>query len=426
MVNLRLRWVHSLAAAAALASVAASPLVLSKDGDGPLVRSKNVEGPLGLVTITGGGYREARDAGRHAEDALHLFETLTGLPLDTMSRPVARLVLPDYVWGLPDVEAIPSEKGIPWRIEVKGPYAEAAGDVNAHLARLALSLWTGNAGQPLERGDWLAVGLAENLSATQRAHNRHLTLQLAEEGRLPTLETIATWNRMPAGPLMEKAACGLAVGWMLDRPGNKDLMVALVADLKAGRLPSDRLLSLLKEQGIEDPEAAWRAEASRRDVIAGGLRTMSPFLLREFRRSLQTPASAVGLGGIPELPSLSPRQLLAVRKSPAIRAAVQERIGEIQRGVIGAPPELLAVGLQYKAFFEKVPGLTPDFMLRGRLAEADKALRNLEDQLLARTAYVNRFDDDGEGEITPQSDLKRYVDEVEARYEAEAALPSKE
>jgi hypothetical protein len=270
------------------------------------------------------------------------------------------------------------------------------------------------------------VGLAENLTATQRAHNRYLTLQLAEEGRLPTLETIATWNRMPAGPLMEKAACGLAVGWMLDRPGNKDLMAALVAALKAGRLPADRLLSLLKEQGVPDPEAAWRAEASRRDVIPGGIRALSPFLLREFRRSLQTPAQAVGLGGIAELPSLSPRQLLAVRKSPGIQAAVQERIGEIQKLAIGAPPELMAVGLQYKAFFGKVPGLTPAFMLRGRLAEADKALRSLEDQLVARTAYLNRFDDSGDGAVTPQSDLKRYVDEVEDRFEAEAALPSKE
>lgn len=400
----------------ALAAVAASPLV----------RSNEVEGPLGLVKIMGGGYREARDAGRDAEDVLHRLESLTGLPLDTLSRPVAHLALPDYAWGLPEVAAVPSEKGIPWRIEVKGPYAEAIGDVNACLARLALSLWSGSAGKPLDRGDWLAVGLAENLSPALRANNRNLSLQLSEEGRLPSLETIATWNRMPPGPMMEKAACGLAVGWMLALPQGKDLMAALVAELKAGRLPADRVLYLFKEHGVPDPEGAWRAEAARRDVIAGGGRPLSPYLMRAFARSLLTPAQALGLGGIPELPALSPRQLLAVRKAPGARAAALERAGKIQDCIIGAPPELAEVGLQYKAVFEKMPGRTPAFMLRRRLARADLALRRLEDDLAARTVYVNRFDEGGEEAPAGESDLKRYVDEVEARYEADTTKPSKE
>ncbi len=417
------RWDPSLALVAVFLSVAASAAT----------RPSDVEGPLGLVRVTGGSYREARDVARQAEDVLHRLEALGGRPLATPSKPLVRVCLPESSWGSASVEACPATNGLPWRIVVQGPWEAADADFNAQLARLVLSLWTGSSGAPLSRADWLAVGLAENLFPTVKAQNREWVMALAEEGRLPTLGTILTWNRIPDGPMMEKAACGQAVGWMLSLPGQRDVLGALLDQLKRGdRVTAGWLLPRLAGDTPEDPELLWRAAAAKRDVIAGGIRPLSPVLFRQFYAALQTPAAALGLDGGSELTALSPYQLLAVRGSPEARQAARLRAEDVKKLAVGSAPELTAVALRYAHFFQGVAGHMPAFWLRRRLRQADRALRELEDAVSARTVWMNQFESNGDfpdserSAIFARSSLEQYVDDAETRMDAESAAQPKE
>jgi hypothetical protein len=392
-----------------------------------------VEGPLGLVRVSGGSYHAARDVARQAEDVLHRLESLGGRPLAAPSKPLVHVVLPESDWGPASVGAVPATNGLPWRITVAGGFADAVEDFNAQLARLVLSLWTGSSGAPLSRADWLAVGLAENLFPTAKAQNREWVMTLAEEGRLPTLEVILTWNRIPDGPMMEKAVCGQAAGWMLALPGERNPLGAILDQLKrGGRVTGDWLLPILAGASPEDPEALWRAGASKRDVISGGIRPLSPVLFSQFRAALQTPASVLGLGDARDLSRLSPYQLLAVRGAPGARQAALTRAEDVQKLAIGSSPELMEAALRYGSFFKGVAGRTPGFWLRRRLRQADRALRKLEDDAAARTMWMNRYETDADfpdserSAVFARSVLERYVDEVEARQDAGAGNQPKE
>ncbi len=416
-------WAHSLALATGLMVVSASAAT----------RPSDVEGPLGLVRVSGGEYRQARDVARQAEDVLHRLEALGNRPLIAPSKPLVWVVLPDSDWGPASVEAVQPANGLPWRITVTGAFEESSEDFNAHLARLVLSLWTGFSGASLSRADWLAVGLAENIFPTVKAQNREWVMTLAEEKRLPPLATILTWNRIPDGPMMEKAVCGQAVGWMLSLPEKRDVLGRLLDQLKrGGRLADDWLFPVLAGDTPEDPEWLWRAAATKRDVIAGGIRPLSPVLFRQFHDALQTPVSALGLEGPSELTSLSPYQLLAVRGRPGVRQAARLRAEDVQKLAIGSSPELMDVALRYRSVFQGIAGRTPAFWLRRRLRQADRALRELEDATAARTTWLNRFEanedfpDSERPAGVARSALERYVDEVEARTITNAVVHPKE
>lgn len=415
---MRFRWLPSLCVAAALSVLTAHAAVRPP---------AEVDGPLGLVRVTGGGYREARDVARQAEDILHRMETLTGRPIPVPSKPLVRLALPISNWGYALVETEVASNGLPWRIEVVGPLEASLDDLQAELARLAISLWSGKAGRPLGRADWLAVGLAGNLFPTKKALNREWTATLADENRLPSLETIFTWNRIPPGPMLEKAACAQAVGWML---AAKPESAYFVLDrLKAGGpVPGDWLVPLLGEGTPEDPEAAWRLFASRRDLVAGGQRPLTPFLFQQFKAALQTPSSDVALEGAPSLRALSPSQLLAIRGAPGGRAAARARAEAIQKWAVGTPPELAEMALRYKSIFNSIAGRTPAFWVRRHLLQAERDLREREDLAEARRLWMSPLEvDDGvdAASLFNRSVLEQYVDEWEARAEAEAAKPDK-
>lgn len=418
MANLRLWWVHSVVLSLLTAAVA---------GAAPAAPSE-VEGPLALVRVTGGGYREARDAARKAEDVLHRLESLGSQPFDTAYKPFVRLILPASPWGPPSLDVAPSSNGLPWRITLHGSYEDNAADLHAHLARLALTFWAGQGGFPLERGDWLAVGLAGNLFPLNKARNRELTQMLADEGRLPSLATIVTWNRMPDGPMMEKAAAAQAVSWLMTGPNNGDLQ-AILERMKQGRIAGDWIIALEATRGVE-PEAAWRAAAVKGDVLAGGLRPLSPMLFRQFHRTLLTAPAELGLDGGAGLPPLSPYQLLAVRGSPGVREAARARSEAVQKLAIGTPPELMAVALEYKNFFDGVAGHRPAFLLRRRLSASERLLRRLEDESAARAVWLDGFDEASTGGATAapfaRTAIERYMDEAEARANAAPADQSKE
>lgn len=392
------------------------------------VRPAEVDGPLGLVRVTGGGYREARDVARQAEDFLHRLETLTGRPLNAPSKPVVSLVLPISDWGYASLETEVPTNRLPWRIVGTGPREESRDDLQVELARLAVSLWAGAGGAPLGRADWLAVGLAGNLFPAKKAQNREWTLMLSDENRLPSLDTILTWNRMPAGPMMEKAACAQAVGWML--AAKPDIAGLVLDHLKGGAsVTPEWLLPLLSEGTPEDPESVWRLFAGRRDFVSGGQRLLSPLLFQQFRAALLTPSSAVGLAGAPSLATLTPRQLLAIRGAPGVRPAARARADAIQKWAVGTPPEMAELALRYKNIFNSIAGHLPAFWVRGRLVRAERDLREWEDTAEARRRWMNQFEsDDGfdASALFNRSVLERYVDDWEARVEAEAAKPDKE
>lgn len=415
MVNLKLRWLPSLSALLAAAVVSAAP------------PPPDVEGPFGRVRVSGGGYHDARDTARKVEDVLSRLETLGGRPYVTHTRPFVRLVLPATSWGPPSLDVTPSSNGLPWLIVMQGSYDDNAPDLYAHLARLALSLWTGQGGRPLGRGDWLAVGMAGNLFPPLKARNRELAQQLAEEGRLPSLATIVTWNRIPDGPMMEKAAATLAVSWMMAGPKNGDLP-ALLGKLEEGKVTGDWIIAL-ESARVADPEAAWRKDAVKGDILAGGLRSLSPLLFRQFRNVLLTPPAELGLDGSP-VPPLTPYQLLAVRGSPGVREAALARAEKIQKFAVGSPPELVAVALEYKTFFEGMAGRSLRFLLARRLEKAEAALVKLEDDTAARMEWLDGFDEAAAQDATvapfEKSALERYMDQAEARAAVPAAREEKE
>ncbi len=417
---MRLCWVHNSVLAAVLLA-AAQPVA---------ARSSEADGPLGLVVVSGGSYRQERDVARLAEDILHRLDSLSGRTRATPVKPLVRIALPDSEWGTPALIRSVPHNGLPWRFEVRGDVRESFSDLAAHLARLDISLWTDGGGQSVPQLDWLAVGLAENLSATRKARNREWTLMLAEEGRLPSLERILTWRRMPDGPMLEKAACGHAVGWMLAARGQTNLLDSILDQARRnGRVTADWLLPVLAGTAGEDPETAWRTEASRRDVIAGGGRPASALLFRQFREAIRTPASELGFAPARELTALSPWQLLAIRREPGVRQAAQARARSVRQFAVGAPPEIRDIALRYQAVFERVAGRVPAFWLRRRLRQADRALRELEDLTLARAAWLDRLEGEAaaietaRAGIFARSALERYMDEAEARLEAEDQAP---
>ena len=60
--------------------------------------------------------------------------------------------------------------------------------------------------------DWLAVGVAQNLFPSLRSRNNLLLLKHWE--RVPSFEKIMSYDYLPEGRWLEKAACGAAVEWL--------------------------------------------------------------------------------------------------------------------------------------------------------------------------------------------------------------------
>jgi len=415
-------WVHNGARAV---------LLLAAAGMAAPLRADTVNGPLGLVRVEGGGYHEARDAARELEDLLHRLDSLYGAARPTPVKPLIHLALPERKDGRSSRVRLDLAAGLPGRVTVRGDWREAADDVAARLVRLDFMLRLGGPGRAVPRVDWLTTGVAESLQAAQRARNREWTQILAETGPLPTLAEIASWRRIPDGPMLEKGVCGHAVQWMLAERGGTGLLFRIQERLRRdGDLTAAALLAELDQPGATAPEAAWRAAASDPDVIVGGRREAGPLLIGRFRAALQTPAAEVGLDRVAGPFVLSPAQLLAVRTAPGVRPAARSRARALRTFAVGTPPELRDQALAYAAFFDRLAGRrVPAFWLRRRLARMERVRRNWEDLTLARLAWMEGLDAeaaardaDGAG-LFGRSAVARYLDDAEHRLQSEATEP---
>lgn len=356
----------------------------------------DVDGPLRIVRVRGGDYRGARETARTAEDIWHQLQRLSGFENVPSQKPLFHFDLrkepPAGVTLIPG----PAPDYVPFQFVIRGDSGRVEEELAEQMARVVLWIQAGCGGDPARPlADWLAVGLAQNLSPYRRVRNRILTWEWAVQGDLPTVRDILYWIRMPTGPMSEKAVCGQWVAWVLSEPGGGERLRTMVRTTGGGaELSAARAYEILTEGRTNDLEESWRTWALRREGVPSGGLPLTPFLIRQLRASVGVPPSDLALGSLLGEDPLSPAQVLALRDHPLLRQAVQNRTQALSLAVLGAPKELADLILGYQQVYRQMTGLTPSFLLKRRIRVLDGQMARLEDRTTALRDWLDEWDTD--------------------------------
>lgn len=386
MAKLRLRWAPDpylrLGSAAVLAIVLTARSLAE------------VDGPLRLVRVRGGEYRGAREAARVTEDLWHGLQRFAGMESVSPARP---LLILTFEKGLPagvSFSAGSPPAFLPAHLVIRGDFEERLEELSEQMGRLALWVWAGCPGDPTQpRADWLAVGLAQNLSVYRRSRNRILAWERAEEGSLPEVREILYWIRMPSGPMTEKAICGHFVAWCLAETDGRTRIASLLNILASGGvLAPSRAYEILSAGRTNDVEESWKGWALRREGVPSGGLPLTPFCIRHARKAAGFPPAELRLSALLGDTPLSPFQALALRRHSLMTVAVQNRLRELRLAAIGAPEEVASILLDSQRFYLQMTGWTPLFVLRRKALELNQRLARLEERTLALQEWLDEWD----------------------------------
>lgn len=278
--------------------------------------------------------------------------------------------------------------------------------------------------------DWLAVGFAQNLYPALRARNSEAITRAWLEGRGISMAEVLELEHMPEGRWGEKAAAGLAVGWLLSRPNAQqlfDTMFRRIADgavITPAALAEPGLLGLSPVE-LEKHWDLWIAQQTQVIRRWGGV---SPQRLDALEDALVVRPIELGFPEDRKIPETLTMEQLVDRRREAWMPMLATTLALQIRGLgIGEGPELRRVLDAYGQYLDALvraakPGwfarmtfrVPSERKLRRLLADADAARESFKTggagdaagagPAAADVAEVGRF--------MPREERLRHVEEM--------------
>lgn len=387
----------------------------------------------GRFVVAGPTESAARAMGRQVEDAARRVEGFLGWGLAKQEEPLCRIVVhPAPEWRSGRAYLYRDAGG--FSLDVVGAERIEEEDLAEALCRVLVGCYAiqaRRAGTEPEsartRVDWLAAGLAHMAYPDLKARARSAAAALKADGELPSLAQVFRWERLPDGPMIQKAVCGQVVAWLWNLPDRVVVFRAMFKQLGSGQSVTVDWLTAAEGAAVElrDAEGAWAAFAGQPRAILSGYRPVTPGLLDLLRTTLQIDGAELGPDGA-GLGRLSPYQALALRKAPGMREAAADRAAELRVLVVGTPGEFGALVERFAAIYDAIPGWVPSGVLHSRLKSASAALEELARTTDERRAYVDEVErrvtgagadatEAGENPFFGRTPYSAYVDEVERR-----------
>lgn len=277
---------------------------------------------------------------------------------------------------------------------------------------------------------WLAVGLAQTLDPALCARNRRVLHAAMPQSHPPEVSPVLSWENLPERWYQTRALCGMTVLWLDALKPQGESWRMMIDRLAAGE-PVTASWVAISLAGV-DPgvalEERWGTWLKRQERVVQDLGSVSSVILSQLREMVEVPSAELGESTQADLPGrLSPRDLVAMRRSASVRLVAEERMQQVQALTIGKAPELVQVGQAYALFFEGLVRGASAWKLRRRLRHAEGALTALSDLTRARESYMDAFEREpggpgrstAEGSLPPaldKSELEVYVDAVERRF----------
>ena len=285
--------------------------------------------------------------------------------------------------------------------------------------------------EPVSVPEWLPAGLAQYVDPALRVRNREILQNWQKEGGVPAFAEVLKWHVLPPGRTRERSVCGVAVAWLCSMSGKATLFDRIFEYLCAGEsLSPERIVAAMPAcKTADDMEAAWRGWVDRECSVVAKPGALSSDWIRMLREQL---AAVPGECCVPpDLKWPAPAELgtlIGVKKADWMPGFCAAKTAVIRTMEAGRPQEFVDAAESYVVFLEALEKCERDRTIEKLLAQADKAIDELDRQVGARERYMDEMErvygggDTGKDkppadvyDVVERSKLQRYIDTVEER-----------
>lgn len=284
---------------------------------------------------------------------------------------------------------------------------------------------------------WLAVGLAHCIDPVLKSRDRRIVLEWRKSGKVPPFAEILKWHVLPPGRSREKAACTMAVAWLLSLPDAASRFRLIQERLAANEvLTCEWMVAQIPGSlSVEQAENLWtkRIENERQVISDPGV--LFPDALESLKDQLVIRRGEYGVPADTNLPAvIELKTLVGMKKSEWIPTFCRAKSVGIKMASVHGSAEVREVGDAYCGFMSLLGEGGRDSRLLSLLARADDTLRRLETTMREREAYMDEMERTHLGtnavrssgrnvsrDKLDRSRLQKYIDEVEQHQEGQQA-----
>lgn len=225
--------------------------------------------------------------------------------------------------------------------------------------------------------DWLAVGLAQNLYPLSRERNSRLVL--AHWDTLPSVQQILSFDVLPEGRWLEKAACGLFVDWLRAMPQSIGVFDELFDRMAAGHRADSGWFAKTIGQGASarDLEKEWDLWIAGQKLIRWQLGELTPDRLQKLKEYSTIHTRDAGFLVTETLPAvLTMDDLVTYGEADSVKRLAEWSSLRVKSLGIGEPDAFRQVVTAYGDFLDAVGRGEP--RQSAKLAKAKRLLEVLE------------------------------------------------
>jgi len=238
--------------------------------------------------------------------------------------------------------------------------------------------------------DWFSVGTAQNLYPLARERNSRLALE--HWNAFPSVEQILSFEIMPEGRWLEKAACGLFVDWLRSQPQSVGAIDKLLERVAARQPVSVAwfLRVVARDQSLRDMEKQWDVWIAGQKLIRWQLGELSPDRLLKLKEYSTVRTQEVGFLIADTLPAvLTLDDFVTYGESASVKRLAEWSSIRIKSLGIGEPEYFRAVIAAYGDFLDAVG--RGEGRQSTRLAKAKQMLEEFERVLHSATSNEDRY-----------------------------------
>ncbi|OQA26681.1 MAG: hypothetical protein BWY59_01296 [Verrucomicrobia bacterium ADurb.Bin345] len=271
--------------------------------------------------------------------------------------------------------------------------------------------------------DWLGIGIAQNLYPALRARNGGVISRRWMAGETVSFPEVLEMEYLPDGRWGEKAAAGLAVGWLLSQPQAAKAFECLFSLLAKGEpLAMPAIVECLGGDftpvRIEKEWELWIAQQTQVIRQWGGV---TPARVQELQAMSVIRPMDLGFPATENIPAeLTLDQLVERRRELWMRPLAALLSLRVRGLGIGESEEFRRVLEAYGRFFDALgrsvsPGLLRRLFRRvpsqAQLLDQLAQARKLQEEFLTRAAQTERRDEAAAS--GPDSEIERFMPRAE-------------